>query len=146
MGPLILAWLAGESMIIYRWVRAGAPPTPGALALGSGLFVLTAVLAEYRPARTVATLLAVGVDVAAYLQVVGGKPVSQATGWPPLMINDPTVLLPAGSNGQGQILPEGTGTSAGQQPAGQNALQPQPGKLAPAPGSLGQHGIVERPG
>lgn len=112
MGPLILAWLAGESMIVYRWAKAGSPPTPGALALGSGLFVLCAVLAEYRPARTAATMLAIGVDVAAYLQIVGGKPVSQHTGWPPLQINDPTVLLPAGSNGQGQVLPEGAGASS----------------------------------
>lgn len=111
MGPLILAWIAGESIIAYRWAKAGAPPTPGALALGSGLFVLCAVLAEYPPARRAAILLAVGIDIAAYLQIVGKAPAAQATGWPPLPINDPTVLLPAGSNGQGQILPEGAGTS-----------------------------------
>lgn len=134
MGPLILAWLAGESIIVYRWAKAGAPPTPGALALGSGLFVLCAVLAEYAPARTAATLLAAGVDVAAYLQIVGKAPATQQTGWPPVAINDPTVLLPAGSNGQGQLLPEGSGGSTS-----------STGSLSPAPGSLGQHGIKELP-
>lgn len=106
MGPLIIAWLAGESIITYRWVKSGAPPTPGTLALGSGLFVLCALLAEYPPARVPATLLAFGVDIAAYLQVVGKAPAAQQTGWPPVMINQPTVLLPKGSDGKGNLLPE----------------------------------------
>lgn len=126
MSGIILAWLAGESIITYRWVKAGAPPTPGALAMGSGLFVLAALLAEYPPARFPATLLAVGVDIAAALQLVGKAPATQQTGWPPLLINDPSVFLPAGSNGKGQLLPEGA-----------NAPGPGPGGSPPATQSGG---------
>jgi hypothetical protein len=110
---VVLAWGAGLGIITYRWVKAGAPPTPGTLFMASGFFALCALLGEYPPARGTATLLAFGVDLAAYLQVVGKAPAAQATGWPPLPINDPTVLLPAGGSG-GQVTPEGQGaTSAG---------------------------------
>ena len=94
---VVLAWAAGLSIVTWRWAKAGAPPTPGALALVSGFFGLTAVLYQYPPARGTATLLAAGIDVAAYLQIVGKAPASQVTGWPPPMINDPSVLLPAGT-------------------------------------------------
>jgi hypothetical protein len=103
---LVLAWLAGEGIVTYRWVKAGAPPTPGALLQVSGFFALLALLHEIPPARTTATLLAVGIDIAALLQVLGKAPASQATGWPPLPINDPAVLLPAGGKG-GKIAQEG---------------------------------------
>lgn len=123
MGPLVIAWLLGEGIVTYRWAKAGAPPTPGALAAASGFFVLTAVLAEYAPARGLATLLAFGVDIAALLQVLpGGRP-AQQTGWPPLHINDPAVFLPKGSSGGGNLLPEGG-----------NALQ-NAGKGSGAPGT-----------
>lgn len=105
---IVIAWAIGEGIITYRWVKNGAPPTPGTLFTASGFFILCALLGEYPPARTVATMLALGVDLAAYLQVVGKAPAAQATGWPPLMINDPTVLLPSGGS-NGQIAPEGSG-------------------------------------
>lgn len=104
---VVLAWFAGEAIIVYRWAKAGAPPTPGTLFMASGFFALCALLGEYRPARGAATLLAAGIDIAAYLQIVGKAPAAQATGWPPLLINDPTVLLPSGGK-NGQIIPEGT--------------------------------------
>lgn len=103
---IVIAWLAGEGIVTYRWIKNGAPPTPGALLQVSGFFVLCALLGEYPPAKTIATLLAFGVDLAAALQLVGKAPASQATGWPPLPINDPTVLIPSGGS-NGQVATEG---------------------------------------
>jgi hypothetical protein len=103
---LVMAWLAGEGIITWRWVKAGAPPTPGTLIAASGFFALLALLHEVPQARLTATLLAVGIDVAALLQVLPGSKATQVTGWPPLMINDPTVLLPSGGKG-GKIAAEG---------------------------------------
>lgn len=48
--------------------RYHRPPVPGALLASSGFFALCAVLAEYQPARGAATLLAFGIDIAAWLQ------------------------------------------------------------------------------
>ena len=39
-----LAWLFGEGIITWRWVKNGAPPTPGALIMSSGFFALCALL------------------------------------------------------------------------------------------------------
>lgn len=75
---IILAWLIGEGIIVYRSVgREHAPPVPGALLATSGLFILLAVLAEYDPAKFLATAMAFGVDIAAFLnlwRVGGGTP------------------------------------------------------------------------
>ena len=89
----LFAWLVGEGIIVWRWIKNDAPPTPGALLLPSGVYLMLAILAEYDPARFAATALAWGFDAAILLQVVGKEP-RQVTGWPPPMINDPTVLLP----------------------------------------------------
>ena len=94
MGLFMFAWLTGEGIIVWRWVKNGAPPTPGSLLLPSGVYLALAMLAEYQPARFAAIALAWGFDVAVLLQVVG-KPPTQATGWPPPKI-------PAG-----QLLPGG---------------------------------------
>src|SRR6516165_9798436 len=64
MGGLILAWMAGESIVVYRWAKLKAPPTPGALAWPGVLFVGLAVIGEYAPARTAVTLAAWGLDLA----------------------------------------------------------------------------------
>lgn len=93
------AWMLGEGIIIYRWVKKGAPPTPGALLLPSGLFLGLAVLAEYEPARTVATAFAFSVDLAVLLQVVG-KPPGQVTGWPPEQNIPQNAVLPNGTSGE----------------------------------------------
>lgn len=87
------AWAVGEGFIIWRWIKAGAPPTPGALLLPSGVYLTLAIVAEYTPAAGLATLLAWAFDAAVALQVVGKTP-RQKTGWPPPAINDPTVILP----------------------------------------------------
>jgi len=124
MGPFALAWLIGEGIVTYRWIREKAPPPPGALALSSILFAGLAVVAEYRPARTTATLMAFGVDLAILLQVAGKAP-QGVTGWPPPMINDPTAFLPGSNSGPGGgTLPPGT------PPPGQ---KPPPGTVLPGP-------------
>jgi hypothetical protein len=75
---ITLAWLIGESIIIWRSVnRDHRPPAPGALLGSSALFALLALLAEYQPARTTATLIAFGVDLAAWLEAPIVTPASQ---------------------------------------------------------------------
>jgi len=96
MGGFVLAWLVGESIVVYRWVKLKAPPPPGALALSSGLFVALAAVGTYQPARTTATVTAWALDLAILLQVIGKTP-SGKTGWPPPLIDDPTVILPFGA-------------------------------------------------
>jgi hypothetical protein len=100
MIPFFYAWAIGESIIIYRWVKAGAPPTPGALAAPAGLFIGLAIIAEAPKARPAAVAFAFAVDLAILLQVVGKAP-GQFTGWPPPLINDPAQLLPGGSPSTG---------------------------------------------
>lgn len=79
MGGLVLAWLVGEGIIVYRSVkRDHSPPIPGALLASSGLFVLLALLAEADSARPVATALAWGFDLAAFMNLF--PPVTGATG------------------------------------------------------------------
>lgn len=69
MAGITLAWLIGETIIIWRSVtRQHRPPMPGELLGSAGFFALLALLAEYPPARTTATLMAFGIDIAAYLQ------------------------------------------------------------------------------
>jgi hypothetical protein len=66
---ITLAWLIGETIIVWRSVaRNHRPPMPGELLGSSVFFALLAMLAEYPPARTTATLMAFGVDLAAWLQ------------------------------------------------------------------------------
>ena len=96
----LFAWMIGEGIIVYRWIKNGAPPTPGALLLPSGLYLSLAILAEYQPARTTATVFAYAVDLAILLQVVGKAP-AQQTGWPPPQD------IPAGS-----VLPTGASKTA----------------------------------
>ena len=69
MGGITIAWLIGEGIICWREV-AGChrPPMPGALIASSVIFAGLAVLAEYQPARTAATLMAFGLDIAAWLK------------------------------------------------------------------------------
>ena len=113
MGVLVLAWLAGEGLVAWRWGKAGAPPPPGSLLAASGFFALCAALAMYQPARGVAAALAVGVDIAALLQVLPGSKPQAATGWPPQLITDPTVLLPGGGASSGAGNPANTPGAVG---------------------------------
>jgi hypothetical protein len=93
---LFFAWAIGESIIIYRWVKKGAPPAPGALLLPSALFLSLAVLAEYQPARSTAVAFAYAVDLAILVKVVGKDP-SVSTGWPPPKMQ-PTQIWPGGAS------------------------------------------------
>ena len=93
---LFFAWAVGEGIISYRWLKAKAPPTPGALLLPTALYLSLAILAEYRPARGVATAFAWAVNLAILLQVVGKDP-AQQTGWPPPKIPD-TQIWPGGAS------------------------------------------------
>jgi hypothetical protein len=84
MAGITLAWLIGEGIIIWRSVNKNhRPPVPGELLASSALFALLALLAEYQPARTTATLIAFGIDLAAYLQapiITPAKPAPTASG------------------------------------------------------------------
>lgn len=72
MRGIILAWLIGEGVIVYRSVsKDHSPPVPGALLATSGLFIMLAILAEYDKARFLATAMAFGVDIAAILNLWG---------------------------------------------------------------------------
>lgn len=106
------AWAVGEGIIVYRWVKNGAPPTPGALLLPSGVYFGLAIVAEYAPARTVASLLAWAFDAAVLLQVVGAEP-KQVTGWPPPQITDPSVILPGGAAGAVELTAYQAAPAAG---------------------------------
>jgi hypothetical protein len=78
MAGITLAWLIGETIIVWRSVTKNhRPPMPGELLGSAGLFALLALLAEYPPARTTATLMAFGLDLAAWLQAPIITPASQ---------------------------------------------------------------------
>jgi len=95
MGPFVMAWAIGQSIVVGRWVKLKAPPPPGALLWPSVIFIGLAVVAEYQPARAAATVAAFGVDLAVLLQVLG-KTSGIRSGWPPPPIDDPNVILPPG--------------------------------------------------
>lgn len=138
---LVMAWLVGEGIVTWRNLKHGAPPTPGQLVAVSGFFVLLAILAEYAPAKPVATAIAVGVDIAAFLQVLPGTgaPVNLTRTWPPALINDPTVLLP-GTAGTPPLNPNVGGSGpGGSMPKGPNKLPPG---QTPPPGQ----GVIFPPG
>lgn len=79
MAGIALAWLIGEGIIVYRSVaREHHAPVPGTLLASSGFFALLALLAEYRPARPAATLLAFGIVIAAWLQAPPVAPAAPA--------------------------------------------------------------------
>lgn len=92
-----MAWLVGEGIIIYRAVKTQkAPPGPGQLIWSSGLFVMLGLLAEAEKARTLATTLAWGFDIAAFMNLWGtGKPKTSGSSWPPSQASS-TVVIPDG--------------------------------------------------
>jgi hypothetical protein len=116
---MFFAWAVGEGIICWRWVKAKAPPTPGALLLPTALYLSLAVLAEYRPARPVAVAFAWSVNLAILLQIVGKVP-AQATGWPPPQIPftqiwPGTAAATSSSSSSSSASPGvGTGLSGGQ--------------------------------
>jgi hypothetical protein len=128
MGPFLLAWLAGEGIIIYRSIKVqGGPPWPGQLLAGTGAFAALAVLAEAGPgARRAALTIAWGLNAAGFLALfqvgqsigvtnamstlTGTNP--QNSGWwaavtdPSRAVSD-TMVLPA----SGGCTGAGTGTT-----------------------------------
>lgn len=112
MGGITLAWLIGIGIISWRAVTTHhRPPIPGELAGASGFFVLCAVLAEYQPARGAATLLAFGIDIAAYLQapvITPGRTAAAPAG---------TASKPAAAASQARV----SGTLSGLTPAPKGA-------------------------
>lgn len=111
MTGMFFAWALGEGIIVWRWGKAGAPPTPGVLAMSSALFLGLAVVGDaYKPARPVVTAFAFAVDLAILLKVLGKAP-SQVTGWPPAMITDPGAILPPGGAKSASAAPPAAGSS-----------------------------------
>lgn len=140
MGGLVIMWLTAEGIVTYRWVKAGAPPTPGSLAAVSGFFALLAVVAQYPPARAFATVTAAGINIAALLQILPGSKAQQQTGWPPPVITDGTIILPTGhSHGSTSNPSGGSGPGGGPVPSGPNTLPPN---QAPPP----NQGVIFPPG
>lgn len=83
MTSLIMAWLVGEGLIIWRAVgKQRRPPLPAELLVTSGLFLLLALLGE-KDAR-LAGLLGWGFVVAAWVanpptKIAPGKDTTQAS-------------------------------------------------------------------
>lgn len=127
---LVMAWLVGEGIVTWRTFKHGAPPTPGQLAAVSGFFVLLAVLAQYQPAKGVAAAIGVGVDIAAFLQVLPGtgQPVHLTRTWPPAQITDPTIFLPNSGGASG-----GSNTVTPGAPAAPRRPPPPPPPVLPPP-------------
>jgi len=70
MGGLVAAWAVGEGLIVYRsYKQKKQPPLPGQLLASSALFVMLALLAQADSARGLATALAWGFDLAAFLNL-----------------------------------------------------------------------------
>lgn len=96
MIPFFFAWAIGEGIIVARWAKAGAPPTPGALAKPAALFIALAVIAQEPRARPAATAFAYAVVLAIGIKIIGNSPTVE-TGWPPQDIDNPNVILPPGA-------------------------------------------------
>lgn len=81
---IILTWLVGEGIIIYRAFKKNpAPPMPGELLVVSALFAGLALLGEVSDgAAQFATLLGAGLDIAAAMNLFEsgtiGKPPAKA--------------------------------------------------------------------
>lgn len=70
-GGLVAAWLVGEALFVWRIVhRDHKPPPPGDLLGITVLFAALGAVSEYAPAAGLATAVAWGLDVAAFLNVL----------------------------------------------------------------------------
>lgn len=67
MPGIVLAWLAGEAIIIYRsYKQEHRPPMPGQLLASSALFAALGAMARNKDAAFLAGALAWGFDIAAF--------------------------------------------------------------------------------
>lgn len=72
MGKIVAAWAAGMAMIGWGAVKDHhEPPPPSDLLVGSGFFVVCALVALLD--ENLGALLAWGVDIAGALQIAGGN-------------------------------------------------------------------------
>lgn len=72
MNGIALAWLGGMGLVTWRYIKdEHSPPAPGGLLVASGAFGVCALVGMANP--TLGTLLAVGLDIAALLVVVGSS-------------------------------------------------------------------------
>jgi hypothetical protein len=108
---LFFAWAIGEGILVYRWGRAGAPPTPGVMVQSSAVFAGLAVVAAYQPARLFATAVAFGYDLAILLQVVGNA-LPESTGWPPAPITNVNVTMPGPAAGESSAAASGSSSKS----------------------------------
>ncbi|MFZ0665046.1 MAG: hypothetical protein WAM97_04775 [Acidimicrobiales bacterium] len=70
MPGIVLAWLAGESLIIYRsYKNDHRPPLPGQLLASSGVFAVLGFMAQNQNLTFLAGALAWGFDIAAFMNV-----------------------------------------------------------------------------
>lgn len=84
MNGLIVAWMVGQGIIVYRAVKINnRPPLPAELLASSGAFVLLGILHEWQP--QLATMTAVGLDIAAFMGLFDPK----APAWPPAPATPP---------------------------------------------------------
>jgi hypothetical protein len=116
MGPLVMAWLVGEGIIIYRTVKQiKGPPSPGQLMLSSGIFVLCALIAESEQARPIGVSLAWGFDIAAFMNLFGtGKPKTSGITWKPAMALASEVIPSGGLSALANIqVNPSSGTQSG---------------------------------
>ena len=123
---ILAAWFAGVGLTLwrswkYRVDSSGkpthAPPSPGEMLKTVGFFGGLALLNEVVSddnAHRALSLLAWGVDLAALINLVSGKPNKiQGGSWPPAMTPD-TMLIPDGNTAaNAQNSPEGTPPAPG---------------------------------
>ena len=70
MPAVLIAWLAGESIIIYRSYKTDhRPPMPGQLLASTGLFAALGLLARSQQMSFFAGALAWGFDIAAFMNI-----------------------------------------------------------------------------
>jgi hypothetical protein len=71
MPGIVLAWLFGEGLIIYRSFKTDHhPPMPGQLLASTALFAALGLVADAAPeARFLAAALAWGFDIAAFMNL-----------------------------------------------------------------------------
>lgn len=121
---ILSAWFAAVGLTVYRgWTHrvdqngkpVKAPPSPGEMLKTVGLFGMLALVNEMvsdEKAHHALALIGWGVDIAALINLISGKPNQiQGGSWPPPLAPN-TVVLP-GQGGQTSGSSNGAGSSGG---------------------------------